>query len=91
MPDWVVRATLLPLDTDLLGVAFRTGAFSDAERLTSGWGLAAETVDFPPACLRAFTELEDALCGAGRTAPLFTPLITGSLIRSSQISRANPQ
>jgi hypothetical protein len=84
--DFIARAALPPLETDFfVGVAFRTGAFSDAERLMSGLGRAAEAVGFRPVCLRAFAEPEETLCGAGRAELLFTPLMTGSLIRNTQI------
>jgi len=73
-------AALLAL---LDGVALRTGAFSAAVRLTICLGRADDTVT-----LRLFAEdfEGEVVCGTGREKGLFAPLMTGSLMRSTQFS-----
>jgi hypothetical protein len=67
-------------EVDFAGDAFRTGAFS-ATRLGFGWADLAVS-------LRPLAEdFDEALCGAGREAVLFAPLMTGSLMRSTRFSQ----
>lgn len=71
--------------TDFFGAALRTGAFSAAERFGLGLGRADLTLS-----LRLAEDFEEALPGAGREVFLFAPLITGSLMRSTQVFTDGP-
>jgi hypothetical protein len=71
---------------DFFGVALRTGAFSAAERFGFGWGCAVLTLT-----LRLAEDFVEALLGAGREVFLFAPLITGSLMRSTQVFTDKPR
>jgi hypothetical protein len=70
---------------DFFGTALRTGAFSAADFFGFGLGRADLTLT-----LRLAEDFEDAEDGAGREEFLFAPLITGSLMRSTQIFREWP-
>lgn len=75
----------LAAGADFFGVALRTGAFSAAERFGLGCGRADLTLT-----LRLAEDFEEALLGAGREVFLFAPLITGSLMRSTQVFTDSP-
>jgi hypothetical protein len=82
-----VRAVLAAAAADVFALAaLRTGAFSAAERFGFGWGCAALTLT-----LRLAEDFVEALLGAGREVFLFAPLITGSLMRSTQVFTDSPR
>jgi hypothetical protein len=87
LPDFVKRADLVVAGAvtpaaDLEGVAFRTGAFSAKARLT----ICLERTDESTALRPLAGDFGETFCEAGRLECLFAPLMTASLMRSTQLS-----